>query len=778
MARHIPFSPPVNASEKWAFDFLNSRLPDHYVLLTNVELIGLAGFSVEVDAVVIGDYAIYLVDVKGYTGKVEAGRHLWLADGQEVENPLPKINKNSKIFAGRIRRKIGPVGHTPWVQGMAFVTGSKGESLSLIRTDDHIAAYSAKEIVNALTESQYIPLPSVYRLRESQKTAALEEIGQVAAVEKKANSIGDYTKNEKLLGDARFSIWTATFNRHGLDLPYILKCIEPSAWSSESECDSMIRDLKREFRIYQELTGAAGVPYVAPLIDTGEQIVLPIKHPRGKPVSAIDVKQLTLVERLTAIRSAAIALETVHGRGVVHGNLSRDNIYISDDQNVELLDFGTHTGTSSSNAAAEEERTCSSDISRFAEIFLAWLLDNDDPDQETAEFLAIDRILDWFSEAKEGGATSLAVLEGLIVQPARDSAGTLPTSSEWEPTVGKIMNETYGLVQQTDRSDSSSTWVAKHLLGNFRCVVMIFDAAEEQLENAQREFGILSRLYHPGLSRTFDMGRIQGTDMYFMSMALVSDPTLRALIDEGRVDDDTIESVLRDACNVLEYMHKSGVTHRNISPDTIVVSSAGAILTSLSAIPGQQLLAGDIRYKWPGVTENGWTPYADLYGLAVTALEAWIGHYPLSVDFELSEQVQLYLGNHPKNVLAAAAANIVASPVDELDSRYARLFGLPDESGKITELPQALIEQFNISRGYMTFLVLDMLNDQRPRSRNQWVLEALRSRHIPGNKTNKGSMSATISRLKSAGIAENHGKKIRLTQAFLSAVTEALKPVT
>jgi len=164
MARHIPFSPPVNASEKWAFDFLNDHLPDHYVLLTNVELIGLAGSSIEIDAVVIGDWAIYLVDVKGYTGKVEAGRHLWRANDQEVENPLPKINKNSKIFAGRVRRKIGPVGHAPWIHGMAFVTGSKGESLSLIRGDDHIAAYSAKEIVNALTESRYIPLPTVYRL--------------------------------------------------------------------------------------------------------------------------------------------------------------------------------------------------------------------------------------------------------------------------------------------------------------------------------------------------------------------------------------------------------------------------------------------------------------------------------------------------------------------------------------------------------------------------------------------------------------------------------------
>jgi len=43
----------------------------------------------------------------------------------------------------------------------------------------------------------------------------------------------------------------------------------------------------------------------------------------------------------------------------------------------------------------------------------------------------------------------------------------------------------------------------------------------------------------------------------------------------------------------------------------------------------------------------------------------------------------------------------------------------------------------------MTFLVVDMLNDQRPRIRSQWVIDALRSRRIPGNKTNKALLPLT-----------------------------------
>jgi hypothetical protein len=87
---------------------------------------------------------------------------------------------------------------------------------------------------------------------------------------------------------------------------------------------------------------------------------------------------------------------------------------------------------------------------------------------------------------------------------------------------------------------------------------------------------------------------------------------------------------------------------------------------------------------------------------------------------------------------------------------------------QIKDLPEAFAKRWSISKGYMTFMVVDMLNDQRPRVRSQWVLDALRTRRIPGNKTNKASMNATFSRMKSAGIIEEHKTKHRLTEGFLA----------
>jgi serine/threonine protein kinase len=767
MARHIPFAAPVNASEKWAFDHLKEKLPEHYDLLTNVELLGNAGSTIEIDAVVIGDWAIYMIDVKGYTGTIEAGRHLWYAHGEEVENPLPKLNKNSKIFASRLRRQLGPGAHTPWIQGLAFVTGSEGSGVLIRRADEFVAAYSAEDIVSALTEEKHVPVPKVHRLRDSQKSAVLQDIGQVAAVEKRANSIGDFTKKQKLIGDNKFSVWTATFNRHGLDIPYLLKCIERSAWNDASASEEAVRELKREFRIYQELTGAAGVPYVAPLIDTGEQVVLPIKHPRGRPVSTIDIAELPLDKRLQAIRSAAIAIETIHSRGVFHGDLTGDNLYIADDLTSELLDFRPATAISSvspNNDDALDIDACGTDISAFARLFAPWV--TEDQPEEFANTTAATSITDWFSAAEQDGDASLAYLESLIVSGPLETVVSEKDSRDWQALPGAVLNQTYELVEQINRSTGWSTWRARHQLGNFDCVVRIYDSAEEQLDSAQKEFEILSRLYHPGLNRTFDMGQIQGSDMYFMSMAHLSDPTLRALIGDSTFDREAIKNVLRDVCNTLEYLHKCGLTHRNVSPDTIVVAESGAVLVDLSALPSDQTFTGDIRYKWRGVTDEGWSPYADLYSLAVAIVEAWTGDYPLTADCELAENALNTLEQFRSDAVIQATLAVIRHRPANIDGRYLKLFGLAEESDRKTELSPELIKRFSISTGYMTFLVLDMINDPRARSRNQWVLGALRSRNIPGNRTNRGSMSATVSRLKSAGIAEDHGKKIRLTTLF------------
>jgi hypothetical protein len=60
MARHVAFGEPVNESERWAFRFLEEGLPDTYWLATNVDLVAQSGQRFEVDAIVVGEWGVYM----------------------------------------------------------------------------------------------------------------------------------------------------------------------------------------------------------------------------------------------------------------------------------------------------------------------------------------------------------------------------------------------------------------------------------------------------------------------------------------------------------------------------------------------------------------------------------------------------------------------------------------------------------------------------------------------------------------------------------------------
>ena len=98
MAKHIAVGKPANDAEKWAFNFLKENLPDQYILISNVDVYSDSNQPFEVDAIVIGYWAVYLIDVKGYKGTLTASKDIWKHEERIVDNPLPKLNQNSRIL--------------------------------------------------------------------------------------------------------------------------------------------------------------------------------------------------------------------------------------------------------------------------------------------------------------------------------------------------------------------------------------------------------------------------------------------------------------------------------------------------------------------------------------------------------------------------------------------------------------------------------------------------------------------------------------------------------
>ncbi len=92
-----------------------------------------------------------------------------------------------------------------------------------------------------------------------------------------------------------------------------------------------------------------------------------------------------------------------------------------------------------------------------------------------------------------------------------------------------------------------------------------------------REISVLSRVDHPRISRLLDYGERDWLVYYVMDY--VEGPTLREVLD--RVRRTTVEDAVRGTCDVLDalgYAHGLGVIHRDVKPENIKISPAGAVL--------------------------------------------------------------------------------------------------------------------------------------------------------------------------------------------------------
>ena len=215
---------------------------------------------------------------------------------------------------------------------------------------------------------------------------------------------------------------------------------------------------------------------------------------------------------------------------------------------------------------------------------------------------------------------------------------------------------------------------------------------------------------------------------------------------------------------LLDYLHGVNIYHRAISPECIIVEGSRAVLVAFNSLPDVASSRGNLRYGTAWSLEGMTDRWTELLALLQSFVAAFTGTEPLS-----GEGVE-YLVRHGEmpDWLVDVVAIFTHMDVSALVSAgYLFTLGLDETSGLITELPAAFCSRWGISKGYMTFLIIDMLNDQRPRSRNQWVLNVFRSRKFPASQKNRASMSATISNAKRRGIIEEHGAKIRLTKSFV-----------
>jgi len=209
--------------------------------------------------------------------------------------------------------------------------------------------------------------------------------------------------------------------------------------------------------------------------------------------------------------------------------------------------------------------------------------------------------------------------------------------------------------------------VRNHLSGRLEALkVLAHHASPEDREGVERflrEIKVHARLLHPNIVTFYTAAELEG--QLVMTTELVEGITLKERLKQmGLLPWCEVVSHISQILLALGYAHEQGIVHRNVTPDSIIVTAdatvklsgfglaksvsspsltqAGSVIGALKYIPPEQITGGTLDAR------------GDLYSTGVVLYEALTGRLP----FASRSQFQVMLDH----VVAEAPAPSVVNP--------------------------------------------------------------------------------------------------------------------
>jgi len=790
MAKIFRVGEPANDAEKWAFEYLRVNLDDSFTIITNVDVYSENNQPFECDAIVVGTWGVYVIDVKGYKGKLSVGKDVWTFNGREVANPLPKLNQNARVLASRCKKRISYNQHAPWCQSMVFITGGLGEDVSIEIRDHKLPVYGKETIIDALSKSEYLSCQYKHKLERYQKKVALEAICDFKLIKNRTESISSFEKVKKIRCKDNIEYWTVKPQGLSFSYEYSMKLVDLTGLSTEEILSYRAR-FQKEYFILNELQEIPSVPVPLAFHDDGEQLAIVYQMIEGEPLSSVALDDDTQI--LSILKNVALAVTSMQSKGVFYRSLSLSNIYVNETE-VEFVDVGlSRTDKVKTVVSAEQlespwlapEYILDNKYDEFslsfslATCFLKYFSENEPKSNSTFEFIdeeykftpntlvsTIDGLSDWFERAVEIESDERPTVKELIALFSREVVSGNKSQEKFILKEQAIIRDKYVLEECVGRGATSSIWKANYLTGGFTCCLKILEEFTDSENFAIKEFEILRSLFHPNIIRIFDLDCIPNTNINYLCCQYIDGETLDAYEFNSSF---SIWNCFREMLSALQYLHTLNIIHKDIKPQNIMISKDMSYLIDFNISSTTSRFLGSICYKDPTVRSNGWSAFSDIYSLVVSFCEIASKLHP----FESNDGIPLVENDIelPKSPFIPDGLrrrfNQVLNRDIEWDGvkDYSAWFGV---SAKIEiVIPKVLLDKWNIPRGYQTKIVSVMLGDLIPRSRTAIVRNTLKEYALVGNKTNKSSANSAISALKRLNVLRQNKTKMSIAKEFL-----------
>ena len=256
--------------------------------------------------------------------------------------------------------------------------------------------------------------------------------------------------------------------------------------------------------------------------------------------------------------------------------------------------------------------------------------------------------------------------DSLPLVPPRPAPAAKPVSSETQSrlsgfkrastrlvsSISGSITENFKVLRAVSTNVSSTVLSAQDLqTGELRAIREISKSVWRENQRFFREVDILKDFDHPNIVKVF--GTVETPLNYYNIFEFLEGGDLRNLAKTHR-NEILICKLIRDAASALNYLHKQGIAHCNLSPASILITDEQDPIGKLTGFDFAQNLSlieqpdyqnMNLVYASPEFLKKNFQEKTDVWSLGVIIYELLVGKHPCAGKEKNEIMKEVFKGN-------------------------------------------------------------------------------------------------------------------------------------
>lgn len=685
-AKQIVFdgAAPQNQSESLVIRTLTELLPSTYTVIANFEITQKGGTPQEYDGVVIAPHAVYVIEIKGYAGRIRGDDHQWEVRGKPYPAPLSTTNQKARVLKSVIERKLS--GISLWVEPLIILSDDRVE----LDLRGSVKDYTVRlvDAADVLRDRTRLTHPAELRNYREQIVLAIREaaVGRSAQVKR----FGDFVVEDTLLHTEAYAEYLARHAERNSERRYRLRVFTYNPYADAEILARRLAQIQREAEALETLGSHPNVTayrtHFNDVRDPNLYITVTDWEPESKTLRSLllgDALPTDFV--IGTARDIAAGLQAAHAKNIYHRDIRPENIQLDAAGQARLINFDYAKISGVTDKATllprdmlatpnpylppewldpAVEAQPSGDLYSLGAVLFEMLVGStvydtphdaqhgtttlggpnayrSDPIPERLNDL-IMRMLHRDSGRRPQSAGE--VLEDLdqitpkevpINEVAAEVVRDLPSQSPYPAIfqLDDLIEGKYSVQSVLPAGGSGRVYKVYDRFSDRVYALKVFNDSSHSESFVMNEFRSLQALsQHKHIVTIKDALVLRDGRYAIVSEYVEGDDLSKSIAPDTPIAIRTVLTLIIELLDALDHIHQQGWIHRDIKPSNVILSRHGIKLIDFNIAARSDQASttyiGTPAYILPDVVQTGWTSVADVFAAGVLMYELATGQHP------------------------------------------------------------------------------------------------------------------------------------------------------